>query len=165
MVPENPKLRSLAAAESWRDGHRAAGRRVVLTNGCFDLVHPGHVHFLQGCRALGDALVVALNSDASVRALKGPHRPILSTAHRAYVLAGLACVDCLVVFHAPRLGPEIHALRPDAYAKAGDYTRETLDPAERTALEAVGASFHFLPFMAGFSTTELIARVQAAGRV
>jgi rfaE bifunctional protein nucleotidyltransferase chain/domain len=108
-------------------------------------------------------LFVALNSDRSVRQLKGPQRPILDERSRAYNLAQLASVDGIVIFRRPRLVREIKALRPDIYAKAGDYTLETLDPAERAALAQVGARITFLPYLAGFSTTALVAKIRAAG--
>ncbi len=156
---------TLAQAMAWREGLRAAGRRVVLTNGVFDLLHTGHLYYLQRARALGDALIIALNADASTRALKGPHRPVQSEEQRAYALGALACVDAVTVFREPRLTAEIRALRPDIYCKAGDYTLEKLDPGERAALEAVGARIEFMPFLPGFSSTALIAKIKAAGEV
>ncbi|MEY2879919.1 MAG: hypothetical protein RLZZ15_2299 [Verrucomicrobiota bacterium] len=162
---DNPKLRNLAATAEWRETQRRAGRRVVLTNGVFDLLHTGHLYYLQQARALGDALLIALNADASTRALKGPTRPVQAEAQRAYALAALSCVDAVFVFSTPRLDAEIRALRPDIYCKAGDYTLAKLDPGERAALEAVGARIEFMPFLEGFSTTQLIARIRAAGDV
>ncbi len=162
---DNPKLFSLDGAVAWREQQRAAGRRVVLTNGVFDLLHTGHLYYLQQARRLGDALVIALNADASVRALKGPARPVQTEVQRAYALAALECVDAVVIFRAPRLTAEIRALRPDVYGKAGDYTLATLNPEERAALEEGGAQIEFLPFLPGFSTTALIARIKAAGAI
>lgn len=150
---------------AWREQQGAAGRRVVLTNGVFDLLHTGHLYYLKKARALGDALIIALNADASVRALKGPTRPVQSEEQRAYALGALECVDAVVIFGQPRLTAEIHALRPDVYCKAGDYTLEKLNPEERAALEDVGTQIDFLPFLPGFSTTQLIARIRAAGEV
>jgi len=164
-VLSNPKLFPLDAAVARRERLRTAGKRVVLTNGVFDLLHTGHLYFLQEARALGDALFVALNADASVRTLKGPARPVQTEEQRAYALAALACVDAVVIFRTPRLTAEIRALRPELYAKAGDYTLEKLDADERGALEAFGTQIKFLPFLAGFSTTNLIARIKAAGEV
>jgi len=158
----NPRWLSLAGAVKRREECRAAGQRVVLTNGCFDLLHTGHVFFLREAAKLGDALFVALNGDASVRALKGPARPVQTAAERAFLIGQLEFVDTVLTFDAPRLTAEIHALQPDAYAKAGDYTLETLNPEERTALEAGGAAIHFLPFLEGYSTTSLIAKINAA---
>jgi rfaE bifunctional protein nucleotidyltransferase chain/domain len=162
---DNPKLRNLGDAVAWREGLRRESRRVVLTNGVFDLLHTGHLYYLMQARALGDALIVALNADASVRALKGPSRPIQNEEQRAYALGALACVDAVTVFSEPRLTAEIHALRPDIYCKAGDYTLEKLNAEERAALAAVGAQIEFLPFLPGFSTTNLIARIRAAGEI
>ena len=127
MTLDNPKLFGLIEAVAKRDALRAAGRRVVLTNGVFDLLHTGHLYYLQQARACGDALFIALNADASVRALKGPARPVQSEEQRAYALAALACVDAVLIFRTPRLDAEIRSLRPDVYTKAGDYTLEKLD--------------------------------------
>ena len=161
----NPKLLTLEATGQWRETLRAAGKRVVLTNGVFDLLHTGHLYYLQQARALGDALIIALNADASVRALKGPARPIQNEEQRAYALAALTCVDAVTIFRTPRLNEEIRALRPDVYCKAGDYTLEKLDPAERAELNAVHARIEFMPYLPGFSTTKLIERIKAAGEV
>lgn len=136
----------------------AAGRHVVLTNGCFDLLHRGHLSYLRESACLGDILIVAVNSDASVRELKGHGRPLNSEEDRAYALAALRCVDAAFIFPGPRLDAEIAALQPDHYTKAGDYTLDTLDPGERAALEAAGTTIHLLPFVAGHSTSSLIQR-------
>jgi rfaE bifunctional protein nucleotidyltransferase chain/domain len=162
---DNPKLGTLNDIMTRREALRAAGKRVVLTNGIFDLLHTGHLYYLQKARALGDALIIALNSDASTRALKGPARPVQSEEQRAYALGALACVDAVVIFGTPRLTAEINALRPDIYCKAGDYSLDKLDPGERGALQAVGARIEFMPFLAGFSTTNLIAKIKAAGEI
>jgi len=162
---DNSKLLSLGEAVARRAQLRAAHRRVVLTNGIFDLLHTGHLYYLQKARALGDALFVALNADASTRALKGPARPVQTEEQRAYALGALTCVDAVVIFREPRLTAEIRALRPDVYCKAGDYTLEKLNAEERAALEECGARIEFLPFLPGFSTTQLIARIKAAGEV
>lgn len=163
---ENLKLfMDLDAARAWRAGLQAQGRRLVLTNGVFDLLHTGHLYYLRQARALGDALLIALNSDESVRSLKGPLRPVQDEQQRAYALAALEFVDGIVVFREKRLTAEIDALRPDIYTKAGDYTLETLDAGERGALERVGAVIHFMPFLPGFSTTALIAKIKAAGEI
>lgn len=165
MTLDNPKLLTLPQAAAERARLQAARQRVVLTNGVFDLLHTGHLYYLQKARALGDALFVALNADASVRALKGPERPVQDEQQRAYALAALACVNAIVYFRAPRLTEEILALRPDVYCKAGDYSLEKLDAGERAALEQVGAQITFVPFLRGFSTTQLIARIKAAGEL
>jgi rfaE bifunctional protein nucleotidyltransferase chain/domain len=162
--PHPAKLLTLRAAVARRRRLAAAGTRVVLTNGVFDLLHPGHRHYLQRARALGGALFVALNSNASTRLLKGPTRPVQGQTERARALGRLPCVDAVVIFRGKRLDREIAALRPDVYCKAGDYTLAKLDPAERAALEKAGARITFMPFLAGFSTTRKIAELQAAKR-
>ncbi len=164
-VLENPKLLSLSAAVNLREQLRAAGKAVVLTNGVFDLLHTGHLYYLRKARALGDALFIALNSDDSVRALKGPTRPVQSEEQRAYALGALEFVDAVFIFREKRLVAEIAALKPDIYSKAGDYTLEKLDQGERAELERVGAKIDFMPFLAGFSTTNLIAKIRAAGEI
>lgn len=162
---DNPKLLTLEDAVTARGKLRAQGKKLVLTNGVFDLLHTGHLYYLKEARRLGDALFIALNADASVRALKGPARPVQTEEQRAYALAALWFVTGVVIFRTPRLDAEIRALSPDVYCKAGDYTVEKLDPGERAALEAVGARIEFLPFLPGFSTTQLIAKIKAAGEI
>ena len=140
------------------DEFRASGRRLVFTNGVFDLLHVGHVRYLQAARALGDALLVAINGDASVRALKGPARPINSEQDRAEVLAALGCVDFVTIFHTERVTDLVRIVRPHVYVKGGDYTLDSLDPGERAALGEMGAEIHLLPLVPGKSTTAMIAK-------
>ncbi len=164
----SPKVMTLEKAVKLRQRLARRGGRVVLTNGVFDLLHPGHTSYLQKARKLAGKdgmLIVALNSDKSVRELKGPLRPILDEKSRAFNLAQLGSVDGVVIFRRKRLDREILRLKPDIYCKAGDYTPAKLDPGERAALDAVGAKKRFLPFLPGFSTTNLIARIKAAGGV
>jgi rfaE bifunctional protein nucleotidyltransferase chain/domain len=155
------KLKTAGELAVIRQQMAARGQKLVLTNGCFDLLHAGHVRYLQGARALGEALVVALNGDDSVRALKGPQRPINDERDRAEVLAALACVDFVTIFREPRVTEVIAKVKPHIYAKGGDYTPETLDPGERAALEAAGADIKILPLVPGKSTTGLIEKLQA----
>ena len=136
-----------------------------MTNGCFDLLHTGHIYFLQHARRLGDRLLVALNSDLSVKALKGPRRPVQTEMERAYAIAALECVDYVVIFSHPNLATEIAALRPDVYTKAGDYDLTKLHAGEKAALDKVGAKIQFLPFLDGFSTTSLIGTIMRAGGI
>jgi rfaE bifunctional protein nucleotidyltransferase chain/domain len=164
MPLENRKLFSLAQAQENRERLRANSRKFVLTNGAFDLLHPGHLFFLQEAARLGD-LYVALNSDESVRELKGPSRPILKEMYRAYALSRLEDVKGVVIFRTKRLTEEIRKLKPDIYVKAGDYSLGKLDPGEREALEEVGAEIMFLEFLPTFSTSALIARIKAAGEI
>ena len=155
------KLKTAGELAVMRAQMHARGQKLVFTNGCFDLLHAGHVRYLQAARALGEALVVALNGDESVRALKGPKRPINEEQDRAEVLAGLACVDFVTIFQNPRVTEVIAKVRPHVYAKGGDYTVESLDADERAALEAAGAEIRILPLVAGKSTTAMIDRLNA----
>jgi rfaE bifunctional protein nucleotidyltransferase chain/domain len=145
------------------DEMRAGGRKLVLTNGCFDLLHVGHVRYLQAARRLGDALVVAINGDESTRALKGEGRPLNSEGDRAEVIGALACVDYVVIFAETRVTNVIEKVKPTIYVKGGDYTRETLDAEESAALDRVGAEIRILPFEAGHSTSGLIDQVKTLG--
>lgn len=139
---------------------RAQDRKLVLTNGCFDLLHPGHVRYLQAARALGDALVVALNGDDSVRALKGEGRPLNTERDRAEVVAALECVSYVVIFQEVRVTSLLEKVRPAIYVKGGDYTPATLHPEERAALEKIGSAIRILPFEPGYSTSSLIERMK-----
>jgi D-glycero-beta-D-manno-heptose 1-phosphate adenylyltransferase len=138
---------------------RASGKKLVVTNGCFDLIHVGHVRYLQAARELGDALAVAVNGDDSVRSLKGEGRPLNSETDRAEVLAGLACVDYVSVFQEVRATHFLDQVKPSIYVKGGDYRPETLDAEERSALEAIGAEIRIIPFEAGYSTSGIIERM------
>lgn len=165
MSGTNPKLLGLGAAVARRGRLRSSGKALVLTNGVFDLLHQGHKHYLRKAAGLGDALFVALNSNASTRKLKGASRPVQGERERARALAALPYVDGIVIFRGVRLAREIAALRPDVYCKAGDYTLETLDRAERSALETAGARIKFMPFLPGFSTTKSIKKLKLAGKL
>jgi len=152
------KILTVSEAALWRDELAAAGKRLVLTNGCFDLLHVGHVRYLGQARALGDALLVGVNGDASVKALKGPDRPVNSQQDRAEVLAALGCVDGVTIFPDVRATDLIGQVRPHLYAKGGDYTLESLDPDERGALEAAGTEIRLLALVPGKSTTGILEK-------
>ena len=151
------KIVTAAELARVRDTLAAGGKKLVFTNGCFDLLHVGHVRYLQAARALGDALVVAVNGDDSVRALKGPTRPVNPEDDRAEVLAALGCVDYVVIFPEVRVTNVLRAVRPHIYAKGGDYTPETLDKGERAAIDEAGAEIRILPLVPGRSTTNILA--------
>lgn len=138
---------------------RARGRKLVATNGCFDLLHLGHVRYLQGARSLGDLLAVGLNGDRSVRELKGSQRPINNERDRAAMLAALSCVDFVTIFSEMRATRFILAAQPAVYAKGGDYTPETLDPEESAALKKIGAEIRIIPFEKGYSTSLLLEQL------
>jgi D-glycero-beta-D-manno-heptose 1-phosphate adenylyltransferase len=139
---------------------RAAGKKLVATNGCFDLLHVGHVRYLQAARALGDLLAVGVNGDQSARELKGPGRPLNNEHDRAEVLAALEDVDLVVIFPELRATRFIEAAAPTVYVKGGDYTLETLNTEERGALQKVGADIRIVPFENGFSTTRLLEQLR-----
>ncbi len=154
------KILALEQLPDWRLAQRHAGRRVVVTNGCFDILHAGHIAYLEAARAEGDLLLVGLNGDASVQALKGNQRPVIPEADRAYVLAGLAAVDAVCIFPDVRAQHFLTLAAPDVYVKGGDYALETLNTDERRAVEAHGSRIVFIPFLPGRSTTGLLARIQ-----
>src|SRR6478672_8643485 len=135
---------------------RLAGKKIVATNGCFDLLHVGHVRYLQAARALGDLLVVGLNGDRSVHDLKGAGRPITAQSDRAEILAALECVDLVTIFPEIRATKFLAAVRPAVYVKGGDYTPQTLNKEELAILNDIEAAIRLIPFEAGYSTSELI---------
>lgn len=137
---------------------RAEGRRVVFTNGCFDLLHVGHLRYLQQARGAGDALVVGVNTDAGVRRLKGPSRPVVPEQERAELLAGLECVDYVTLFDEPTPVETIALLRPAVHVKGGDYRPEELPEAE--VVRACGGEVVIMPLVPGRSTTNIMSRIQ-----
>jgi rfaE bifunctional protein nucleotidyltransferase chain/domain/rfaE bifunctional protein kinase chain/domain len=142
-----------------REHLRRRGGRLVATGGCFDLLHTGHVRLLRQARELGDALVVLLNSDSSVRALKGSHRPVMADQDRARVLCALACVDAVVIFDQPSPEAALEQLRPDVWAKGGDYTEADLP--EAAVVRRHGGDVVLLPIVAGYSSSNLIAAARS----
>jgi len=151
------KVRTLADAVTWRRGAKGP---VVFTNGVFDLVHPGHVELLEKARAEGAALIVGVNSDASVRRLgKGSERPLVPEASRARVLAGFAAVDCVVVFDQDTPFELIQALSPDVLVKGADYPLDKIVGAD--IVQAAGGRVVRVPIVSGFSTTSLVERLRA----
>jgi len=140
---------------------REDGQRIVFTNGCFDLLHVGHLRYLEQARRLGDVLVIGLNTDESVRGLKGPSRPILPEDERAELLAGLACVDYVTLFGEPTPHEVIRALRPHVHVKGGDYSADELPEAE--VVHAVDGEVVIMPLVPGRSTSSLIERILETG--
>lgn len=157
LEPAMAKFLSLDQLQTERGRLGRLGRRVVLTNGCFDLIHPGHIRYLQEARRLGDALIVGLNSDRSVRELKGEKRPILDQNERAEVMAALGCVDYVTIFDEPTPREIIAALLPDVLVKGGDWELDRI--VGRDEVEAAGGEVLSLPFIEGCSTTDLIERI------
>ena len=140
---------------------RADGATIVFTNGCFDILHAGHVRYLTAAEAMGDFLVIGLNSDASVRRLKGEGRPIVSEADRAEVLDALRAVDIVTIFDEPTAEELVRLVRPNVYVKGGDYSLDTLPEAK--IVQAAGGRVEFIPFLEGHSTTGVIERIKASG--
>lgn len=155
----NKKTLSLDELARAAQKMRADGKKLVATNGCFDLLHVGHVRYLQAARALGDALAVGLNGDRSVRELKGAGRPINNERDRAEVLAALECVDFVVIFPEMRATRFLELTAPHIYVKGGDYTSDTLDAEERAILEKAGTEIRFIPFVPGYSTSRIIKQL------
>jgi rfaE bifunctional protein nucleotidyltransferase chain/domain len=155
----SPKIVKLEELASRCEKLRNAGRKIVATNGCFDLLHVGHVRYLQAARGIGDVLAVGLNGDRSVHQLKGSGRPITAEADRAEILAALECVDLVTIFPEMRATQFIAAVRPLIYVKGGDYTSETLDEQERALLNEIGADIRMIPFETGYSTSALIEKI------
>jgi len=138
---------------------RAAGKKLVATNGCFDLLHVGHIRYLNAARALGDALIVGINGDQSVRELKGAGRPVNSERDRAEIVAALECVDLVAIFPDVRATRFLELAAPDVYVKGGDYNQDTLNAEERRVLQKIGAKIDIVPFEHGYSTSVLLARL------
>lgn len=165
------RITTLDSLVPLRPAWRAGDRTLVFTNGVFDLLHLGHVRYLQEARALGDILVVGLNSDASVRRLKGPRRPLVPQAERAELLAALACVDHVVIYDTDTAEHLVAALQPEVYVKGGDYARPLAEDIaaatssfpkplpEAEVVKSHGGRVVLVPYLKGYSTTELIERI------
>jgi glycerol-3-phosphate cytidylyltransferase len=153
------KILPLDTLPAWRDALRAGKQRLVVTNGCFDILHAGHVNYLEAARAQGDVLLVGLNSDASVRELKGGNRPVNSESDRAIVLAALSAVDAVSVFPDLRATRFLALVQPDVYVKGGDFKIEDLPLEEREIVAKAGGRILTLGLVPGKSTSALIDRI------
>lgn len=151
------KIQLLSDLISIRERLRAQGKRVVYTSGVFDLLHIGHLRYLEAAKQLGDVLIVGINSDSSVRELKGALRPIVPEAERAAIVAGLTCIDYVFIFSDKNNNSNISILKPDIYAKAGDYSKEKLSSAQ--IVESYGGRVELVAFEKGFSSSDLISRI------
>ncbi len=155
------KMIALSDIVPLRAEWRRQGRIVVFTNGCFDLLHPGHLSLLEGARALGDVLVVGMNGDASLRGLKGADRAFIPEEGRAALLAGFSCVDYVVVFNEPTAEATVQTLQPDVYVKGGDYAPDGEGaPLEAPLVQAHGGRVVILPTLPGYSTSSLIQKIR-----
>jgi D-beta-D-heptose 7-phosphate kinase/D-beta-D-heptose 1-phosphate adenosyltransferase len=159
MIDPQKSLLTLEQAVEWRKSLRAEGKKLAVTNGCFDLMHRGHASYLAQAANCADALLVLINSDASVQSIKAPTRPLVNELARAFLLASLRAVDKVVIFNSSRCDKELAALMPDIYIKAGDYTIETLAKEEREVLLASGTEIVFMPFVPGLSTTGIVEKI------
>jgi D-beta-D-heptose 7-phosphate kinase/D-beta-D-heptose 1-phosphate adenosyltransferase len=151
------KIKGLDSAKEECNRMKASGKRIVFTNGCFDILHPGHIRYLFAARELGDILAVAVNSDVSVRAIKGPKRPILDQQSRAELIAALECVDLVLIFDEDNPLRIIQMLLPDILVKGGDWTENEIIGADE--VKKAGGEVKRIPFVNGFSTTDIIERV------
>ncbi len=154
----HPEILTLEEAILRFGREKRNGRQVVFTNGCFDLLHPGHIGSLGQARSLGDALIVGLNSDASVRQLKGAGRPVLPERERAEILAALECVDAVVIFNEPTPREVIARLLPDVLVKGGDWPGDQI--VGREEVEAAGGRVVSIPVVPGYSTTEILRKIR-----
>jgi rfaE bifunctional protein nucleotidyltransferase chain/domain len=153
------KIIAWEALPEWRAAILASGKRLVVTNGCFDLLHVGHVTYLETARQQGDALLVGVNGDVGVRQLKGPDRPVNSQDDRAAVLAALESVDGVCIFAESTATRFLAAARPDIYVKGGDYTLDTLNQEERHTVERTGGKIVIMSCIPGKSTTALLKKI------
>jgi rfaE bifunctional protein nucleotidyltransferase chain/domain len=160
-VPLKPEILTLDEAILRFGREKRNGRKIVFTNGCFDLLHPGHIGSLEQARALGDALIVGLNSDASVRQLKGAGRPVLPERERAEILAALECVDAVVIFDEPTPRDVIARLLPDVLVKGGDWPGDQI--VGREEVEAASGRVVSIPVIPGYSTTEILRKIRGRG--
>jgi rfaE bifunctional protein nucleotidyltransferase chain/domain len=155
------KILNAESLPGWREELRRRGKKLVVTNGCFDLLHPGHVSYLEQARNLGNALLVGVTGDAEVSRLKGPNRPVNNEDDRAIVMAALESVDGVLLFHEKDACHLIETTHPDIYTKGGDYTLDTLVQTERRLMDKLGIKIVILPIVAGKSTTATLARMKS----
>lgn len=153
------KIMSMDSLLSWREILLQRNQKLVVTNGCFDILHKGHVEYLFKARSQGDALLVALNSDSSTRALKGPTRPVNDENSRALILGSLYFVDAVYIFDTPRCTGIFEIVKPDIYVKGADYNIDTINQEEKAALQEVGTEIRFVDLTPGFSTTAIIEKM------
>lgn len=159
-MPLNDKILSPETLSEWRQKLRTEGKKLVATNGCFDILHAGHVTYLDQAASEGDVLLVGLNSDRSVQELKGPTRPINDEGDRATVIAALESVGAVCVFDSVNAVAFLELAQPDTYVKGGDYTIDTINQEERKIIESFGGIIHILPELKGRSTTNTLKKLK-----
>ena len=160
MIKIDSKIKTISEAKIWRAQLEKNNLKLAFTNGCFDILHRGHVEYLYNARLQGDKLVIALNSDVSVQSLKGPGRPINSEYDRALIIASLFFVDAVVIFNNTRCNKIISELSPDIYVKGGDYNVDNIDESEKKALLEAGSKMAFISLTEGYSTTSVIKKAK-----
>lgn len=160
MISYLRKIKSLDGLRADCNSLKASGKRVVFTNGCFDILHPGHVRYLSEARSLGDKLIVAVNSDISVRKIKGPKRPILPEEARAELIAALGFVDVVLIFHEETPLKVIEVLVPDILVKGGDWAEDEIVGAE--VVRAAGGEVRRIPIVQGYSTSDIVKKILAS---
>lgn len=160
MMKLDSKIITLAKIREWRSKVRKNGQQLVVTNGCFDILHVGHIRYLHSARKEGDLLLIGLNGDESIRQLKGDGRPVNPESDRALLLAALECVDAVCIFPEKRATRFLNEAQPDIYVKGGDYTLETLDSDERRTIESAKGQIVFIPFITDRSTSKLINKIR-----
>jgi D-glycero-beta-D-manno-heptose 1-phosphate adenylyltransferase len=158
MLEIKNKIKNIEEAVLWKTQLRENNLRLVFTNGCFDILHRGHIEYLYQTKAYGDKLIVALNSDASVKTLKGIGRPINNEYDRAFLLASMFFIDAVVIFDSIRCDNIIKQLKPDIYVKGGDYNIDNLDISEKDALLEANCEIKFVPMINGYSTTSILGK-------
>ena len=154
------KIKTLDEALIWRSELKNNKKKLVVTNGCFDIIHRGHLTYLINSRKEGDALLLAVNSDNSVKLNKGPSRPIVKEINRTYILSCFPFIDAIVVFDTPRCDDLLKDIVPDIYVKGADYDINTMDQVERGILENIGTEIRFIPFVDGYSSTSIITKMK-----
>ena len=157
----NKKVLSISQAIEWKEKLVQENKTLVITNGCFDLLHRGHVQYLNDASSKGDELLVAINSDASLTALKGPLRPLVSQEDRAYILASMEAISAVVIFDGINCASLLKSIPPDVYVKGGDYDIDTINRDEYEVLSQTDCQFEFIPFVSGLSTTNLIDKIKS----
>ena len=162
MLNFQDKIFTLETLATWRDNLRNIGKKLAATNGCFDILHAGHVNYLQAARNEADALIVGINSDRSVRELKGPNRPIHTENDRAAIIAAIESVDGVFIFDELRATRFLELTQPDVYVKGGDYTVDELPEEERQTIAKLGGSIKVLGLIPGKSSSEIAQRILEA---
>jgi rfaE bifunctional protein nucleotidyltransferase chain/domain len=151
------KIKELSDARKEVQRLRSDNKKIIFTNGCFDILHIGHTRYLYAARELGDFLIVAVNSDQSVKAIKGPDRPVMNQSERSEILASLECVDMVIIFDEDNPMEVIRYLMPDILVKGGDWKEEDIIGAD--VVKAAGGEIHRIPFVAGYSSSEIIKKI------